>query len=450
LLLVAAGCAARPYQAEATRIIVAARADRGAWDKLAFLTDRIGNRLSGSAALEAAVAWAQTALAADGHEAVRAEPVSVPHWVRGSESAAVVAPIARPLHVLGLGSTPGTPAGGVTAPLVVVRTWEELARLDDDAVRGRIVLFDHPMTGTGYDAAVPYRTLGPGRAAARGAVAALVRSVTARSLASPHTGDSETRPGAPLIPAAALAVEDAELLVRLAAAGEVRVHLELGARTLPDAPSANVIAELRGRERPDEIVVIAAHLDSWDVGQGAHDDGAGVATVMQALTTLRRLRLVPRRTVRVVLYTNEENGLAGARAYARAHAAELGRHVAELEADSGGFRPRGLAFDVDRAHEAAARARLAEVVALLAPLGADHIEADSGGADIAELAAAQVPTLGLAVDESTYFDVHHTEADTLDKVEPAALAEDVAAVAIAAYVLAEMPDALPRTAGRGD
>lgn len=454
-----AGAAPTPiadrYRDVATKILAAARADRGAYAKLEHLTDRIGNRLAGSSALDAAVAWAAQAMTDDGH-VVRTEPVMVPHWVRGAESAELVTPIARPLRVLGLGGSVATPKGGITAPVVVVHSWAELdARRD--AVKGAIVLYDVAMpaysetTGSGYGPTVEFRGAGAIRAAKLGAVAVLVRSVTAHSLRSPHTGAMRYDDTVPKIPAAAVTVEDAALIARLAAAGPATVHLALEEQQLPDAPSANVIGELRGKDLPDELVVIGAHLDSWDVGQGAHDDGAGVVTMMQALTTLRKLGLQPRRTIRVVLFTNEENGLRGGKAYATAHADELARTVLALESDSGGFAPRG--FEVgkpdgkdpkDTSPDLSPRMlpRVTDIATLLAPIAATRVVAGHGGADISPMAPAGVPQMSLDVDGRTYFDIHHTEADTLDKVDPVALANDVAAVAVMAYVVADLPVAI--------
>jgi carboxypeptidase Q len=446
------------YREVAARILAAARepaAVEEGYARLAHLTDRIGHRLSGSKALDQAIAWAAQVMGEDGH-AVRLQKVMVPHWVRGAESARLVAPVERELAILGLGGTVATPRGGLTAPVVVVTSWEDL-EAKQEQVRGKIVLYDVPMPawseehGSGYGQVVAYRWAGPARAAALGAVGVLVRSVTARSLRTPHTGSMNAE-ATPRIPAAAVSVEDAELIHRLARAGEtVRVKLVLSARTLPDAPSANVIGELPGRELPHEVVVIGAHIDSWDVGQGAHDDGAGCVAVMQALTVLRRLGLAPRRTIRVVLYTNEENGLRGARAYAEAHQAELADHVMALEMDGGAFAPRGFTVDAGRrGAEAAADdprrdamlARVAEVASLLAPIDATRAVPGHAGADIDPLARAGVPALGLWTDGRSYFDYHHTEADTLDKVDPAALADDVAAIAVMAYVVADMPGRL--------
>lgn len=426
------------YRADAERIIAAARADRRAYARLAELTDGVGARLSGTPALDRAIAWAVARFTADGHPA-RTEAVMVPRWERGVESARLVAPVARDLAMLGLGGSVATPAGGLTAPVVVVRSWDELAARAAE-VKGAIVLYDVAMPawteegGTGYGTVVPFRVGGASAAARLGAVAVLVRSVTARSLRSPHTGAMRYADDAPRIPAAAIATEDADLLARLAAAGPVRVQLQMSARTLADAPSANVIAELRGRERPDEIVVIGAHLDSWDVGQGAHDDGAGVVHVMTALGLLRELGLTPRRTIRAVLYTNEENGLRGGRGYAAAHVGEP--HVAAFESDSGGFAPRGFSATVG--DDAGRLATLVELGGLLAPLGATAIEVGEAGADVSPLVSQGVLGLGLRVDGRTYFDYHHSAADTLDKVDPAALADGVAALAVMAYVLADL------------
>ncbi len=436
------------YRAAADKIIAAARADRGAYEKLAYLTDHIGNRISGSRSLDRAIAWAKKTLEADGHDA-HTEPVKVPHWVRGRESASITSPISRPMSIIGLGGTIATPRGGITAPVMVVHSFDELDARSAEA-KGKIVLYDVPMPkwteehGSGYGDVVGYRTRGAQRAAPHGAVAVLMRSVTAHSLYTPHTGAMRYDPAIRKIPAAAVTVEDSELIARLAAAGPVTVHLALDSKQLPDAPSANVIGELRGREKPDEIVVIGAHIDSWDVGQGANDDGAGCVIVMQALTTLRKLGLTPRRTVRVVLYTNEENGLAGGRAYAKAHAAELPNTVLAIEADQGSFAPRGFGVEVKPELFGRVTERVAAIAQLLAPLDATHITAGHGGADISSMAEAGVPMLGLDVDSRTYFDTHHTNADTLDKVDPVTLAADVAAVAVMAYVVAEMPGRVDR------
>ncbi len=440
---------AAPYRAAAARIIAEARCSDGAYRKLEELCDDIGHRLSGSASLERAVIWAQLRMLEDGHENVRAEPVMVPRWVRGDESLVMHEPLALRLPVLGLGGSVGTPPEGITAEVVAVRDETELQRLGE-AVRDKIVLFNWPMKqwdpigGTGYGEAVRFRTVGARWAAGYGARATLVRSVTARSLRSPHTGAMSYEGSPKRIPAAAVSTEDAERMARLHARGiPVIVTLRMAARSEGEAESANVLGELRGRERPEEVVVIGGHIDSWDVGQGAHDDGCGVVTCMEALSVLRRLGLIPRRTIRAVLFTNEENGLAGGRAYARDHEAELPQHVAAIEMDSGGFAPEAIGIEMqDRARQVRAAAQLCELVDLLDELDAARVRPGFSGADVSQMRSGGVALLGLDVENSTYFDYHHTEADTLDKVNPSHLASDVAAMAVMAYVLADMPGRL--------
>lgn len=434
------------------RLLAAARRDDQAFRRLTELCDGFGHRLSGSRALEGAIEWARATFAKDGHERVRTEPVTVKRWVRGDELATLVAPFRKPIGVLALGGSVGTPRGGLEAEVVVAKD-EAGVRALGPAAKGRILLIDAPMppydeakNASGYGAVVGYRYDGPRLAAEVGAVAFLLRSLTDRSLHTPHTGATSDADAPRRVPAAAITIEDAALLHRLYDAGRKPVvRLKLGARDAGTAPSANVIAELRGRERPDEIVVIGAHIDSWDVGQGAHDDGAGVVMTIEALRLLRALGTPPRRTVRAVLWTNEENGLAGAKAYAEAHAAELPNHVAAIESDMGAFRPLGFGLEmVDGAKEAAAVERLKALMPALQPLGATRVWPGASGADIIPLKRAGVPGMMLVVDERHYFDFHHSPADTLDKVDPALLAEGVAAMAIMAWTLAEAPGRLDR------
>ena len=364
----------------------------------------------------------------------------MPHWVRGCESAELIEPVPQPLVMLGLGGSIGTPPEGIAAEVLVVESFEELEAAGE-AARGRIVLFNAPFTT--YGATVPYRIHGPSKAAQQGAVAALVRSIGPSGLRTPHTGSLRYENGVPPIPAAAVTVEDAEMLHRMQRRGErVRVRLCMEARTLPDAPSANVIGELRGREKPEEIVLIGAHLDSWDVSPGATDDGAGCIVTWEAARLLRRLDLRPRRTVRVVLFTNEENGCRGALGYRDAHGEELPRHVLALEADCGAGRPLG--FGLTAGPEGLALAR--EIAGLLAGVGADRVWESGGGTDVNVLREHGVPTMGLRNDESLYWNVHHTPADTLERIDPADLARCVAAVAVMAYGVAEMPGGLTSSA----
>lgn len=438
----------RGYRASVRRIIDAVQRSNQAFAKLEQLCDGIGHRVSGSVELQRAIQWAVTTLRADGHSRVRTEPVMVPKWVRGEESLEMVAPRAQPLVMLGLGGSVGTPVDGITGEVIVVADEAELERIGHGA-KGKIVLFNvamqpySPDRGTGYGKAVRYRIRGAAMAAKWGAVAVLVRSLTAKSLRTPHTGWMSYEGAERKIPAAAVAIEDAELIVRLVTRGQtVRVRLRMNARNEEMVPSANVLAEIRGRQRPQEIVVIGAHLDSWDVGQGAHDNGAGCVIVMEAATALRRLNLIPRRTIRVVLWTNEERGVHGGKQYARAHAAELRYHMAAIEADTGGFRPTGFSLRVGDSARGTAQKRLRALAALLDPLGAMEVKDGFGGADIAPLGKAGVPLLGLRTDPSRYFDIHHSAADTLDKVDARELSQSVAAMAAMAYLLAEIPEGL--------
>ncbi|HIN85600.1 MAG TPA: peptidase M28 family protein [Myxococcales bacterium] len=436
-------------QVTTARIISATLQSNGSWTKMQELCDDIGHRLSGSPQLDTAIKWAVAALSADGHENVHTEAVMVPKWVRGNESAHMMKPQLRPLPMLGLGGSVGTPPEGITAPVEVVAD-EAALKLLGAGAKGRIVLFNNPMpaydpvSGTGYGRTVRFRVNGARLAAKHGAVAVLVRSVTANSLRTPHTGGMHYGDAKEKIPAAAITVEDAESIARLRARNrEVVVTLKMEAKNHGLVKSANVIAEFTGRGKPEEVVVIGGHLDSWDVGQGAHDDGTGVVAAMEALTVLRKLGLRPRRTIRVVLWTNEENGLRGGRQYAEDHKNELKHHVAAIESDSGCYGLRGFSVDLeDNALEAHAKVQLQQLVARLKSLNATGVSTGWAGADISPMRKAGVPLLGMKTDVSTYFNIHHTHADTLDKVEPDKLSGCVAGMAVMAYLLAEMPGRL--------
>ncbi|WNG32328.1 M20/M25/M40 family metallo-hydrolase [Archangium violaceum] len=433
-----------PSPQVAERLIGAALTEGHAYARLAELTDGIGPRLSGSEGAEAAVQWAKRSFEADGVK-VWLEPVKVPRWVRGEESARVLASAGRfrehPLSIMALGGSVGTPAGGLTAEVIEVRSLDEVAALGDK-VKGKIVFFNHAMAeAADYGKYAGLRTRGASVAAKAGAVGALVRSLATASLRSPHTGAMRYEDGVAQVPSASVSVEDAELLHRLLVGGPVKVELKLGCKTLPDADSFNVVAEVKGREKPQEVVLLGAHLDSWDVGTGAHDDGAGVTMVMETARLLAKLKPAPRRTVRVVLFMNEENGLRGGKAYAEAHAAELANHVAALEMDSGGGKPLGVALRAGPGGEELVRPWLRPLEALGA---GKMLPGEAGGADISPLIPARVPFVGVRVDSSRYFDVHHSHADTLDKVDPKDLAQSTAALAWVSYVLAEVPGVLPR------
>lgn len=410
--------------------ILAAARTGSAYSRLVSLCDDVGHRLSGSDNYEKAVTWAVDALTTDGVR-VQTEPVSVPTWIRGKESAEMVAPRAYQLAMLGLGGSPGTPP--VEAEVVVVSDIDSL----DERVRGRIVLFNTVMqvetpAAKGYGDAVASRTKGPAAAAKLGAVGALVRSMTTRSLGTPHTGVTVFDDEGPTIPAAALSTEDADLIARLAARGiPVRVRLAMDAHTGPDQNTFNVIADLPGSEQPDEVVVFGGHLDSWDVGQGAHDDGAGVVEVIESMHILAAMGRPPRRTIRAVLFANEENGLRGGLGYHEQHGKE--RHVAAIEADLGGGWP--VAWAATGSTE-----QLNWLEPLARPLGMP-VTSPGGGADISPLKYDGVLVIGLRPDDQHYFDVHHTAADTVDKVDPASLREATGALAALVWKLANAPDA---------
>ena len=423
-------------RAAATRIIEAALADDTGWQRLAWLSDRVGHRLSGSPQLEAAIKWAVDEMRRDGFDDVRAEKVMVPRWVRGSESAVLLEPVARELTMLGLGNSVGTPAKGVTADVVVVRDFTELDALGEK-VRGKIVCYNVPFTN--YGETVAYRGSGASRAAKHGAVAVLVRSVGPVSLDTPHTGAMRYDEAFPKIPAAAITIEGAEMLARMQARGErMRLRLKMEAKMMGEVESANVVADLRGSEHPEQIVLLAAHLDSWDVGTGAHDDGGGCIQIWEAARLLKKLGLRPKRTIRVVLYTNEENGLRGGTAYRDAHKAELANHVFALETDGGTFRPQGLGVTANEA----ALATLRDLAPILEPVGAMKISEGGGGADIGPIMREGVPGAGLDTESSRYFDYHHTPADTLDKIDPKDLKLCAATIAIFAYLVADLPHKL--------
>lgn len=427
------------YRDDATRLIRAELGDDVAWRRLAELTDLHGARLAGSENLTRALTWAVETMKADGLENVRIDPVMVPHWVRGRESAEIVDPARHQIEILGLGGTVATPSSGIEADVLVVGSFDDLHTRGAEA-RGRIVLFNAPFTS--YSETVTYRT-GSARAAAQyGAVAVLVRAVGPVGLRTAHTGSVQYSPGQAQIPAASVSAEDANRISRLTAAGRrVRIKLLLEGHYEPDAASGNVVGEIRGRERPDEIVLLGGHIDSWDVGAGASDDGVGCIVTWEAARLMKKLGIRPRRTVRIVLWTNEENGLRGATAYGEKYASTAANHVFALESDSGVFAPSALGFS----GSTAARSMILQIGTLLAPLGMSDIGPGGGGADIGPIAqAGNVPTMAYLGDAARYFVIHHTPADTVERIAPEEIARAAAAISVIAYVVAEMPERLPR------
>jgi len=427
-----------------------------AYVQLAHLCNNIGPRLSGSPQAQQAVQYVAAEMRRLGLD-VRLEKVMVPHWVRGAETAELVqfagqAPETTQKIVLtALGGSVATPAEGLTAEVVVVDSFEHLASMGRGKVAGKVVLFNtrfdkqmaaQGFAGDAYGQAVAYRGAGPSAAARLGAVASLVRSVGGADYRLPHTGGFGYASDTPKIPAAAVAAEDADLIAYLTAQGPVRLHLTLTPRTLPDVESYNVIADLKGSEHPEQVIIVSGHLDSWDLGTGAIDDGAGVAVAMQAAQLIKRLGLRPKRTIRVIAWMNEENGLMGGRTYAENHKSEFANHVAAIESDLGAGHPVGFSAHVT----AKALEMLRPIAVVLQASGAGIIRQsrNAEGADVSPLDAAGVPTLAPIQDNRTYFNYHHTAADTLDKVVPRELAENAAVVAVLAYAIANLPEPLPR------
>ena len=437
---------------ELTSIKNAALSDDYAYRQIAHLTDNIGPRPSGSAQAKAAVDYVAGELRRLGLD-VQLEEVKVPHWVRGAETAELVEypgqvpGTVQKIVLTALGGSTSTPGDGLSAEVVVVNSFDELKSLGRDKVAGKIVLFneifDKQKAAAGlafaaYGEAVRYRGAGPKAAADLGAVAALVRSVGNADYRLPHTGFS-----APAgIPAGAVTAEDADLMAHLAAQGKIRLHLTLTPQKLPDATSYNVIADIKGSEHPEQIVVVSGHLDSWDLGTGAIDDGAGVVVAMEAAEILQKLHLHPRRTLRVIAWMDEENGGAGSQTYTKDHTNDFPRHIAAIESDSGAAHPLG--FDIRMTTNAAEQLRPA--LSVLQSIGANATMPTNypPGADIAAMSEAGVPALGILQDGRTYFNYHHTAADTLDKIVPAELRENAAAMAVMGYALAGMKNPLPR------
>lgn len=419
----------RPIAAEAL-----AHGQAYAW--LRELTTLHPGRLAGSAALAGAVQWSEARLRAIGADRVLLQEVAVPHWERGdAESVILVVPGATPVRLAAaaLGGSVAAPDAGIRAQVIEVASLDELAALGPTAVRGKIVFFNRPMAaadpdpGHAYGQAVDQRSRGPRTAASFGAVAALVRSITQASDDRPHTGGTTYVPDGRNIPAVALSAAAADRLSHtLRERPDLEVEVKVHSRWLPDAVSHNVIGEIRGTEKPDEIIVVGAHLDSWDIAPGAHDDGTGVVQAIEVLRLFRVLGLRPRHTIRCVLFTNEENGLRGGKAYAAQVAAAGEKHVFAVESDGGGFAPRGFSLGhVDGPiHERAQR-----WLPLLEPIGILTFTAGRGGADIGPLLPLGVPLGNLLVDDQRYFDLHHTAADTIDQVHPRELHLGTAALA---------------------
>lgn len=429
------------FSEEADALIEASIENELGWERLNYLGDYYGPRLSGSQTLEDAIDWVVEEMKKDGFDRVWTQPVTVPHWVRGKESATLNIPIERNLPMLGLGGSIGTPDEGITAEVLIVNSFDELQQRSNE-VEGKIVLFNVEFTT--YGQTVSYRVNGAAEAAKHGAVASLIASVTPYSMQTPHTGVMRYQEGIPKIPHAAITTEDAQHMQRLADRGEkLEVTLNMEAENLPDAISRNVIAEIKGSEFPDEIIVLGGHIDSWDVGTGMMDDGGGCVAAWEALRLIKKLGLTPKRTIRVVLWTNEENGLAGANEYKRwveEDEKSLEKHVLAMESDAGVFDPLGFGFSgSDAAFEI-----LTAMGMPLKEIESGEVFKGGGGADIGPLMRAGVPGMGLRVNGEKYFWYHHTDADTIDKLNIDDFNECVATMAVFAYGTAQLEEQLPR------
>jgi len=434
----------------------AALQDDYVYRQTAYLADNIGPRLTGSPQAAGAVAYVAAELRKLGLE-VTLEKVTVPHWVRGEERAELVSypgqvpGTQQKIVVTALASlNNATPPEGITGEILVVNSFDDLAALPREKVAGKIVVFnerfDHSKAAAGfalaaYGEAVAYRENGRAAAARKGALATLVRSAGGAEFRLPHTGETGYDPKLPSIPAASVTAEDAELMVRLSAQGPVRVHLLLTPQMLPDVVSYNMIGDLKGSEHPEQVVIVSGHLDSWDLGTGAIDDAAGVAVAMQTAQLLKQLQLQPKRTIRVVAWMAEEVGVFGGKAYGKQHPADMANHFAAIETDLGAGHPLGINACCDPALVPL----LQPVAAVLQTSGAGIVRlSDETGADIIPLKVAGVPTFSPIQDVRTYFDYHHSAADTLDKIDPRELRENAAVVAVLAYALAMMNAELPR------
>ncbi len=428
----------KQYTDTANRLIHSATNSPFGFKRLETLCDTFGPRFTGSANLENAIDWCMKEMKKDGFKNVHGEKVKVPRWVRGKESATLISPRHRNLPMMGLGGSVGTPKEGITAEVLVVKSFEDLKTKATQA-KGKIVLFNLPFTE--YRETVIVRRLGAIEASKVGAVASLIRSVGPFSMQSPHTGNMSYKDEVKKIPHAALSLEDAEMLARMQARGEkITIQLKMEAHMLPDGYSRNVIADIPGTEHPEQIVIVSGHIDSWDVGQGAMDDGGGCVASWEAARLMLKLGLKPRRTIRVVLWANEENGMRGAKEYAKRHEDDLKNHVLAIESDSGVFNPTGYGF----LGSGKGMETIQAVGKLLDPIKAGEIKKGCRGADVLKLITGGVPVMHLEVDREKYFWFHHTDADTTDKLNPAEFNRCVASMAIMAFTVADLEETLAR------
>ncbi len=426
------------YVETSLKIISKSLTDSTAYNRLGYMCDTFGPRLSGSKNLENAINWILKEMNNDGLENVKGEKVAVPTWIRGKESATLLSPFKKELSMLGLGGSIATPRGGLKAEVIVVNDWDELESRSNE-VPGKIVLFNAPFTS--YGETVAYRYSGASAAAKHGAVASLIRSIGPWSMNTPHTGVMAYKDDVKKIPHAALTMEDAMMLSRIHDRNDkIIVKLDMNARMVADRWSRNVLGEIKGSIYPEEVVVVGGHIDSWDVGQGAHDDGGGCIVSWEVLRLIKELGLKPKRTIRCVMWTNEENGGKGNKGYRDMHMDEMDKHVLAIESDGGVFSPKGFGFSGSNS----ARNIVEEIHELMKPIGANTISEGGRAADVAPLNDEGVPVMSLKVDGSKYFWYHHTNADTFDKIDFNEFNRCIAAMAIMAYVVADLDEPLPR------
>ena len=426
------------YVETSLKIISKSLTDSTAYNRLSYMCDTFGPRLSGSKNLENAINWILKEMDSDGFENVRGEKVAVPTWIRGKESATLLSPFKKELSMLGLGGSIATPRGGLKAEVIVVNDWDELESRSNE-VPGKIVLFNAPFTS--YGETVAYRYSGASAAAKHGAVASLIRSIGPWSMNTPHTGVMAYKDDVQKIPHAALTMEDAMMLSRIHDRNDkIIVKLDMNARMVADRWSRNVLGEIKGSIYPEEVVVVGGHIDSWDVGQGAHDDGGACIASWEVLRLIKELGLKPKRTIRCVMWTNEENGGKGNKGYRDMHMDEMDKHVLAIESDGGVFSPEGFGFSGNES----AREIVEEIHELMKPIGANTISEGGRAADVAPLNDEGVPVMSLKVGGSKYFWYHHTNADTFDKIDFNEFNRCIAAMAIMAYVVADLDEPLPR------
>lgn len=425
------------YKSDAHQLIQTSLADSSVYDKLTYLTDTFGPRFSGTESLEKAIDWVLGELNKEDFDSVYTQPVRVPRWVRGKESVTMLEPRVDQFNMLGLGGSVGTEKDGITAEVLVVRSIEELNKRKQEA-QGKIIVFNVPFVAYGKTVAIRYR--GAIEAAKVGGVVSLIRSISPYSMNTPHTGTMSYDPEVKKIPHAALTIEDVMMLQRFQDRGQkVVLNVKMEAKFTDSTLSRNVIAEIEGSETPEEVVVLGGHIDSWDVGTGAMDDAGGCLVSWQALSMIKRLGLKPKRTIRLVMWTNEENGLRGGHVYRDSVRTEMENHVLAIESDSGVFEPQGFGFSgSEEAYE-----MINAIGKLLEPIGAQNVFKGGGGADIGPLMREGVPGMGLLVDGSRYFWYHHTQADTADKLDVTEMQKSAAAMAVMAYIVADMEERLP-------